>query len=155
MNSRNAGGVALALVVMVLLIGCARAPAPAGRAAKNEPARVERGDGGGPSRVTLTLRAAERLAIKTQPAREAQIAPRRGGDAVPRTVIPYAALVYDLNGSTWTYTSPSALTFVRHPVKVDYIDGELAILSEGPSPGILVVTDGAAELFGTELGVGH
>jgi hypothetical protein len=33
--------------------------------------------------------------------------------------------------------------------------GEQAALASGPPPGASVVTDGAAELFGTEFGAGH
>jgi hypothetical protein len=157
MTDRNARMVALVLLLVagLQIAACGRGPAAPAKTTKNEPAKVERA-AGGPSRLTLTARAAERLDIKTEPAREAQVAPRGGaGAAVPRRVIPYAALVYDLDGSTWTYTSPSPLTFVRHQVKVDYIAGELAVLSEGPPVGTPVVTYGAAELFGTEFGVGH
>ena len=70
-----------------------------------------------------------------------------------RTIIPYASLIYDLNGDTWTYTNPEPLVFLRHPVTVDYIDADLAILSDGPPADVAVVTIGAAELFGVELGV--
>ncbi len=70
-----------------------------------------------------------------------------------RSIIPYAALIYDLNGDTWTYTNPEPLVFVRHRVTVDYVDGDLAVLSDGPSAGVAVVKIGAAELFGVEFGV--
>jgi hypothetical protein len=158
MNNRNSRFVALVLVVLALqLAACAKAPAAAGKPAKVEPAKVEKIDGTGISRLTLTPKAAERLAIKTATAREAEVAPKGAGAgaAVPRKVIPYAALVYDLHGDTWTYTSPSPLTFVRHQVKVDYIQGDLAVLKDGPPVGATVVTAGAAELFGSEFGVGH
>jgi hypothetical protein len=70
-------------------------------------------------------------------------------------VIPYSSVIYDLHGDTWTYTSPEALTFVRHPINVDYIEGDVAVLTDGPSPGTAIVIVGAAELYGTEFGVGH
>ena len=160
MNSRHSRFVALVLVVLaVQLAACAKAPAAAGKAAKSEPATVEKIDGSAIRRLTLTQKASDRLAIKTATAREADMAPKGSpagaGTAVPRKVIPYAALVYDLHGDTWTYTSPAPLTFVRHQVKVDYIQGDLAILNDGPAIGATVVTAGAAELFGSEFGVGH
>lgn len=71
-----------------------------------------------------------------------------------KKVIPYAAVIYDLNGETWSYTRTEPLSFVRHSITVDYIDGDLAILSEGPEVGTEVVTVGVAELWGTEIGVG-
>lgn len=77
------------------------------------------------------------------------------GSAAQQKVIPYAAIIYDLHGDTWAYTSPAPLTFVRHPISVDYIEGDLAVLTDGPPAGATVVTVGAAELFGTEFGVGH
>ena len=160
MNNRHSRFVALVLVVLALqLAACAKAPTATGKPAKAEPAKVEKVDGSSLKRLTLTEKAAERLAIKTATSREAEVAPkgaRAGAGAVAlRKVIPYAALIYDLHGDTWAYTSPAPLTFVRHPVKVDYIQGDLAILTEGPPAGATVVTTGAAELFGAEFGVGH
>lgn len=72
-----------------------------------------------------------------------------------RQVVAYAAVIYGLNGETWVYTNPEPLAFVRHYVTVDYIDGNLAVLLEGPPAGTAVVEVGAAELFGVELGVGQ
>ena len=70
-----------------------------------------------------------------------------------RSIIPHASVIYDLNGDTWTYTNPEPLVFVRRQVIVDYIDGDQAVLLDGPPAGTAVVTVGAAELFGVELGV--
>jgi hypothetical protein len=159
MDNHKSRLVALILVVLALqLAACAKAPAAA-KPAKVEPAKVEKIDGSKVSRLILTQQASDRIAIKTATAREAEVAPKGvkvpPGAAVPRKVIPYAALVYDLHGDAWAYTSPSPLTFVRHPVKVDYIQGDLAILTDGPPVGATVVTVGAAELFGSEFGVGH
>jgi hypothetical protein len=77
------------------------------------------------------------------------------GSTAPRKLIPYAAVVYDTHGDTWAYTSSEPRTFVRHRVVVDYIEGDRAVLSEGPPTGTAVVTVGGAELLGTEFGVGH
>lgn len=75
------------------------------------------------------------------------------GDSAPRKVVPYAAVLYGVNGETWVYTSPEPLQFIRSPITIDYIEGDLAVLSEGPEVGTAVVRLGAAELFGTETGV--
>jgi hypothetical protein len=75
------------------------------------------------------------------------------GGNMPRKVVPYAALLYGVNGETWVYTNPEPLVFVRQPIVVDHIEDDLAILSEGPEVGTAVVTVGAAELFGAETGV--
>ena len=109
------------------------------------PARVEHLQGDEPTRVTLTEAAAKRLDIQTAPIRDMVV------DGKQRRVIAYAAILYDTEGNTWTYTSPEPLVFVRHRIQVDYIDGELAILFDGPPTGSAVVTVGAAELYGSEL----
>jgi hypothetical protein len=79
--------------------------------------------------------------------------PLTGGDLL-RKVVPYSAVIYDLSGATWTYTRPVALTFVRYRISVDYIEGNVAILSDGPTAGTEVVSVGATELFGAESKVG-
>ena len=71
-----------------------------------------------------------------------------------RSVVPYNAVIYDLKGDTWVYTSPAPLSYVRHHVKVDYIDDDTAILAEAPPVGTKVVSVGVAELFGAEFGIG-
>jgi biotin carboxyl carrier protein len=76
------------------------------------------------------------------------------GGGAQQKVIPYASVIYDLKGDTWAYTNPAPLTFVRGHIAVDYIEGDLAVLSDGPAAGTVVVTAGAAELYGTETGIG-
>jgi hypothetical protein len=100
-------------------------------------------------RVILTAEAAERLDVQTVPVGEGE-----GEGMKQRTVVPYAAVLYETNGETWAYTSPEPLTFVRHRIVVESIDGDRAVLSEGPPAGTEVVTVGVAELFGAEYGVG-
>jgi hypothetical protein len=80
--------------------------------------------------------------------------PLAGGRGL-RKVVPYSSLIYGAHGETWVYTSPEPLTYVRHPVSVDYVEDDLAVLSDGPDAGTEVVSVGAAELFGTEFEVGH
>ena len=71
-----------------------------------------------------------------------------------RRVIPYSALVYEINGDTWVYTSPEPRVFVRGKVVVDYIDGDRAMLREGPPAGTQIVSVGATELYGAEFRTG-
>ncbi len=122
-----------------------------GKVEKVKPAVIEHIEGSELSKVTLTEKAMERLDIATAPVRDAMV--KRA--ASPRRVVPYAAVLYDAHGETWVYTSPETRTFVRHQIGVDYIDGDLAVLSNGPPTGTLVVTVGAAELFGAEFEIGH
>jgi multidrug efflux pump subunit AcrA (membrane-fusion protein) len=70
-----------------------------------------------------------------------------------RIVIPYAAVLYDAHGDSWVYTNPEPLVFIRRPIVIDTIEGDLAYLTVGPYSGMEVVTVGAAELFGAETGV--
>ena len=74
--------------------------------------------------------------------------------AMARKVVPYASVLYGVNGDTWIYTSPEPLVFVRHAVEVDYIDEGWAVLSDGPPAGTSVVSIGVAELYGTEFKIG-
>ena len=73
----------------------------------------------------------------------------------PQKVIPYSAVLYDARGNSWTYTNPEPLVFVRHRIDVEYIEGDRAVLKEGPATGTKVVTAGAAELFGVEQKFGQ
>ncbi|HEX6287734.1 MAG TPA: hypothetical protein VFZ66_01015 [Herpetosiphonaceae bacterium] len=90
-----------------------------------------------------------------EPGQRVRVELTLAGSARQRMVIPYGAVIYDLHGETWVYTSPESLTYVREGILVDYIDGDMAVLSEGPSTGTQIVTVGAAELYGIEFGVGH
>jgi hypothetical protein len=75
------------------------------------------------------------------------------GSGGPQKVIPFAAVIYQTDGSTWVYSNPEPLVFLRQPIVIDYVEGDLAVLSEGPDAGTAVVTVGVAELFGAETGV--
>lgn len=76
------------------------------------------------------------------------------GDVAAKLVVPVGALIYDLNGETWIYISPEPLQFLRYAVQVDYIEGDMVVLLEGPPAGTKVATVGVAELHGTDTGVG-
>jgi RND family efflux transporter MFP subunit len=69
-------------------------------------------------------------------------------------VVPRAAVLYDAMGGTWVYEARDNGTFVRQRVALADIVSDVAVLRQGPSAGTRVVTSGAAELFGTEFGVG-
>jgi RND family efflux transporter MFP subunit len=75
--------------------------------------------------------------------------------AEQRLVVPAAAIVLDVHGGAWVYAEESRLCYARRRVSVLHVDGKTATLERGLEPGRKVVTDGAAELFGTEFGVGH
>jgi len=75
-------------------------------------------------------------------------------DTKARKVLPYSAIIYDVKGDTWVYTNPEPLVYMRAPIKIDYIADRMAYLTEGPAAGVSVVTNGSAELYGAETGVG-
>lgn len=70
-------------------------------------------------------------------------------------VVPWPAIVHDINGGTWLYEQTAPLTFVRRRVQIAYVTDEWAVLKQGPPAGAQVVTQGVAELFGAEFGVSH
>jgi hypothetical protein len=228
-------------IILILILMTLPLAACAGKAAKtahHEPAKIEPVPGSKLKRVTLTEKAAQRLALETAPVREEHVARTRqvggqisepasptlvrvslidselkvvdkdqpttilplgsktGVKAQParppsaqaaqtgalyyavdgtghnfkpgqrvlvnlplvgggtKKVVPYAAVIYDLHGEQWVYTNVAPLTFVRHAVNVDFIEGDRAVLVDGPPIGALVVTAGVAELWGAETGVG-
>lgn len=131
-------------LAVLALVGCT----PKGEAASSEegdsPVTIERMEGKVPTRLTLTEDAATRLDLQTVEARDAV-----NNDTTEATV-PYAAIIYDIDGNTWLYTSPQKLTFERTSIVIDHIDGDVAFLKDGPSSGTAVVTRGVAELYGSE-----
>jgi hypothetical protein len=138
---RIARTVASLAVVGLMLAGCNQgggAVAPAEEAIHIE----EQADG--LKELTLSAKAAERLGVET-----VQVA----GSGSTLT-IPYAAVVYDAKGATWSYVNTEPLVYMRAEITVDEIDGDTAVLSAGPPAGTAVVTTGAAELYGAEIGVG-
>ncbi|MCO6493715.1 MAG: hypothetical protein J5I98_35170 [Phaeodactylibacter sp.] len=119
---------------------------------KIEPAHIEHIENSELSRLKLTEKAVERIGIETVPVAEEVIS---HSEASLRTVVPYSALLYDVQGRVWVYVSPEPNTYVRHEVEVDFVRGDKAVLNAAPPPGTPVVSVGAAELYGTEYEVGH
>ena len=139
---------AVATVIAALqLSACAEKPEEAEGEEKS--ATVEPIEGSEVSSVTLTEDAVKRLDIQEAKVQDEQI----GGKS--HKVVPYAAVLYDPEGATWVFTNPEPLVYVRKPIQVDYIEGDAAVLLDGPPSGTAVVTIGAAELFGAEIGVGE
>jgi hypothetical protein len=129
------------LSVAVAITGCGERPT---QAASEEPAVVEEVDGSELSRITLSSDAARRLGITTVLV----------GTHGASLAVPYSAVLYDSEGHTWAYTSAEENVFQRHELIVERVEDGVAILRDGPAAGTAVVTTGAAELYGTETGVG-
>jgi hypothetical protein len=132
---------ALVVVGALALSACSDSQSSGGG---DEPATVEPVKGTDVSRVTLTPEAAKRLGIETAAVR------RHGADEM---TVPYGAVVYNADGTTFTYTSPKPRVFVRAPIIVERIEGGEAILLKGPPAGTQVVTTGSQELYGSEYEV--
>jgi hypothetical protein len=142
---RNRWVIVALIVALLPLAACGGTSDEA--AEGDEPAKVEPVEGTDVSRVILTAKAAERLGIRTATVQNGE------GRHAELTVMPYSALVYDTNGRAWAYTSPEQLTFVRSRLTIERIEEQNIFLLNGPPPGTSVVTVGAAELYGTELGI--
>lgn len=140
-GSRWLAAVLTLLAIPLLATACGGTSAGEASA---EPAVVEKVAGTDIIRVKLTADAAERLGVKTADV---------GSDPKSsRAVIPYAAVLYDPDGSSWTYASPAHLVYQRKDITVARIHGDAAVLSSGPSVGTVVVTAGATEIWGVEYG---
>lgn len=143
-NQKILGVLAMAVI---LLSACTSTQNPA-TGEKEQPSVVEPVEGSDFSRVKLTEKAVERLDIQTASVSIEQM------DGSEYKVIPYAAVLYGLDGETWAYTTnPTSRTYVRQIIVIDHIDGDLAYLTEGPDVDTPVVTVGASLLYGAEVGV--
>ena len=130
------------LAVAALALGACNSTASS--APKTEAITIAEDEASGLKKLTLSEKAAQRLGVET-----AEVSTT--GSTM---TIPYAAIVYDAEGKTWTYVTAEPLVYQRAEITVDEIDGESARLSAGPPVGTQVVTTGAAELYGAEIGVG-
>ena len=92
----------------------------------------------------LALRPGERVAVDI-PVRDT---------AAEQLVVPFASVLHDIHGGQWVYENSAPHTYVRRRVQVARISGSDAVLASGPAPGTKIVTDGSAELFGTEFMTG-
>jgi hypothetical protein len=156
MQRRNLGMVGVLILAGLPLAGCEqpiRGAVGNGAQAQVVATKVEPIAGSALNRLTLTAKAAERLGIQTAPIAEAQMT--RAGSMTLQKVVPYSAVLYDSQSNTWVYTNPQPQVYVRQGIKIDYFDGDRAVVSEGPNVGTAVVTVGAAELFGAEFEIGH
>jgi len=147
MSTRKSGIIGLAAAAALVLTGCGVTQATADQ----PPAVVQAVQGSQIPQVRLTDQAMHRIGIATQPVRVAKVtvAGRRG----PYKVIPYSAVIYDNDGSPWTYVETAARTFMRERITVRVIQGATAVMSQGPAAGTVVVTVGAPELLGTEYNI--
>ena len=143
MNRRRSCGIALLVSTGLAVAGCGGSAQGAGDEPLAEVATVSSPAGDGPAVVTLVAAAAKRLDIRTT-----AVAAASGG-----LTVPYSALVYQPDGSTWVYAQTAALTYQRAAITVAAVHGDHVDLTAGPPVGTEVVSQGAAELVGVETGI--
>jgi hypothetical protein len=135
-------GFVVAVAATASLVGCAEIEVPL--AEPYEPAHLESAGPDQPARIILTEEAQQRVQLQTTLVRP------HGAEVS----LDQAALVYDKKGKPWVFTVIGPLTYVRAPVSIEEVqEDNLMILSSGPPAGTQVVTVGAIELWGTELGI--
>lgn len=154
MDRRNHWVAAGLAVVSLALAGCGVARTEYGEVSQSGPAQLVPVTGTDLNRVTLTADAAAKLGVQTAPV-DAGVMPALSdaSGAAPETTVPVAAVIYDKDGNTWVYMVTQSLTYERQAVSIARVDGDTAVLRSGPKPGTKVVTVGAQELLGAELGV--
>ena len=136
---RRAAGMAALLLAGGLLAGCAGQSSVA--TTFEQPVALGSVDGSALPTLTLTPEAKVRIGLETAVVQQ-------DGAGLH---LPYAALLYKADGTTWVYTSPKDLVYTRHAVTVGRVDGNSVLITVGPPAGTTVVVTGAAELFGAEF----
>ena len=131
----------VAVLTALFVAGCGQSPEAA--PAEGEPAAIAEVPGTDLHRLTLTEHAVERVGIVTA---ATAVDPQTG-----KLTVPYGAVLYDSSGKAWVYTNPEPRVYVRQSITVERINGDVAVLTDGPPAGTVVVTTGAEELLGTEF----
>jgi hypothetical protein len=108
-----------------------------------EPAALESTGPDNPARIILTDEAVDRVALQTTEVKAL------GKDLT----VDHAALVFDKAGKPWLFTVVGPRTYVRAAVTIKEVQDNVMTLSAGPPAGTQVVTVGAIELWGAELGI--
>jgi hypothetical protein len=108
-----------------------------------EPAALESTGPDKPARIILTDEAVDRVALQTTEVKNL------GKDLT----VDHAALVFDKAGKPWLFTVVGPRTYVRAAVTIKEVQDNVMTLSAGPPAGTQVVTVGAIELWGAELGI--
>jgi hypothetical protein len=147
MRTNSPASLASVAAAALFLTGCATASA----GQDPPPAVVKSIPGSAVRQLQLTEQAIHRLGIATAAVRTGQATV--DGHRGTYKLIPYSAVVYDNDGSTWAFVSTRPRTFVRQRITVAAIQGNTAALAAGPALGAAVVTVGAPELLGTEYDI--
>ena len=128
------------LVVSVLcclaLVSCIASEKPH---TKISPSKVEKSEVGLPT-VTLTPDAEKRLGIEVT--------------GIDQNTLPASSILYDASGKNWVYVRLAPNQYQRQEITLRRIQGTAAVVESTLKAGSECVSIGAAELYGTEFGVG-
>jgi hypothetical protein len=128
------------LVVIAVALGLAACDEVPSNLRENQPYTVEGPEDAKIKRVKMEDATAALLPVET-------VTVRRAGK---RKVVPHNAVIYNPDGGAFVYTKPKAETYIREPIEIVRVDGDDAVLSDGPRSGTTIVTTGSAELLATE-----
>lgn len=67
-----------------------------------------------------------------------------------RSVVPISAVIHDGKGASFVVVNTAPQAYLRHPIVLERIAGDRAILTSAPPVGTTVVTVGAYLLYGAE-----
>ena len=127
---------ALALITLGAS-GCSEAGASNEPPTTDTAVTVESAGEDEPARLTVSERGVERLGLSTEPVRAVS------GQPGVTEAVSYSAVVYDADGKSWAYSSPSLRTYIRVPLEISSITGKTVLLKSGPPVGTQVVVVGA------------
>jgi hypothetical protein len=142
---------AAAVATLTVLAGtaaCSSSSSASSPAEPASPATIDTPKNGGPAKVTLTEDAMRRIDLHTAAARHERVVV--SGRPAASLVVPYSAVIYYDDGTSWAYAEIAPRVFVRKPITVAAVQGDTAVLSTGPADGTAVVTVGAPLLLGAE-----
>lgn len=91
--------------------------------------------------VTFTKTGVERADVSTTPVSQGK----------GQSELPYAALLYNADGSTFVYTATGPRTYRYTPIDLKKIVGETIYFTGGPKPGTPVVTSGVPQVHGADI----
>ena len=141
---------AVCAVALLVFVSDSSSETAAGTTAKSRPCRNRRKGRGNRYRQRHPDREGQRSASGIETVAVARRAVREASGTL---AVPYSAIWYDAKGHAFVYTVTAPLSYIRAPITVDYVEGDQAILSAGPSAGTEIVTLGVAELYGAETGL--
>jgi hypothetical protein len=144
MHKLNRLTVAVLVTLALSLAACEKGSAVLAKPEAPRVVMVGKADPSGIKRITLKEIESKRLGIDF-------VEVTKTGE---RLTMPYNALLYDPSGGEWAFAGIEPNVYARTALKVEAIEGDKVYLSSGPAVGTKLVTNGAAELYGIEFGVG-